>query len=135
MHRALLAREPTHVGEALKQDVWRKAMEAELESIERNHTWELVPRLVGRQVIGVKWVFKTKYHSDGSLDKHKARLVAKGYAQRPMLDYDDTFAPIARMATIKTALALAGKLKLPVYHMDVKSAFLNGDLKEEVYVD
>ena len=135
MHRALSAREPTHVGEALKQDVWRKAMEAELESIERNETWELVPRPAGRKVIGVKWVFKTKYHSDGSLDKHKARLVAKGYAQRPMLDYDDTFAPTARMATIRTAFALAGKLKLPVYQMDVKSAFLNGDLKEEVYVD
>ena len=90
-------------------------MEAELESIERNGTWELVPRPVGRKVIGVKWVFKTKYHSDGSLDKHKAWLVAKGYAQHPMLDYDDTFAPTAGMATIRTALALAGKLKLLVY--------------------
>ena len=80
MTRAIQDREPTDVGQALKQEVWRKAMEQEIDVIERNGTWDLVPRATKRKVIGLKWVFKTKYHSDGSLDKHKARLVAKGYA-------------------------------------------------------
>ena len=135
MTRAIQDREPTDVGQALKQEVWRKAMEQEIDAIERNGTWDLVPRPAKRKVIGVKWVFKTKYHSDGSLDKHKARLVAKGYAQRQGIDYDDTFAPTARMATIRTTLVVASKRRWPVYQMDVKSAFLNGDLHEEVCVE
>ena len=102
----LVAHEPSHVGEALLQPIWRKAMEAELESIEKNGTWDLVPRPPNRKVIGVKWVYKTKYRSDGSLDKHKARLVAKGYAQRHGIDFDDAFAPTARITTIHTVLAV-----------------------------
>ena len=110
-------------------------MQSELDSIEKNDTWTLVPRPLRRNVIGVKWVFKTKYKSDGTLDKHKARLVAKGYAQRPRVDFDETFSPTARMSTIRTVLALAAHQHWPVYQMDVKSAFLNGELKEEVYVE
>ena len=106
-------------------------MEVELASIEKNATWELVPRPPSRKVISVKWVFKTKYLNDGSLDKHKARLVAKGYAQRLGIDFDDI---VARIATIWTILAMAGKRRWPIYQMDAKLAFLNGDLKEEVYV-
>ena len=78
-----------------------------VDSIERNQTWDLVPRLTNTKVVGVKWVFKTKYRNDGTLDKHKARLVTKGYSQSPGLDYDDTFAPTARMTTIRTVFALA----------------------------
>ena len=110
-------------------------MEVELDSIERNHTWELVPRPPHRQVIGLKWIFKTKYHADGTLDKHKARLVAKGYSQVEGVDYEETFAPTARYTSIRCALALAAHNKWPIFQMDVKSAFLNGDLKEEVYVE
>ena len=109
-------------------------MEAELASIEKNGTWELVLHPPSHKVIGVKWVFKTTYLNDGSLDKHKACLVAKGYAQRLGIDFDDTFAPMACIATIWTVLAMAGKRRWPINQMDVKSAFLNGDLKEEVYV-
>lgn len=115
MTRAIQDREPTDVGEALRQDVWKTAMEQEIEVIEQNGTWELVPRPAKRKIIGVKWVFKTKYHSDGTLDKHKARLVAKGYAQRHRIDYDDTFAPTVRMVTIRTTLAVASKKRWPVY--------------------
>ena len=107
-------------------------MGQEIEAIERNGTWELVPCPTKRKVIGVKWVFKTKYQCDGTLHKHKARLVAKGYAQRQGIDYDDTFAPTARMVTMRTTLAIASKKQWPMYQMDVKSTFLNGDLKEEV---
>lgn len=135
MARVLKSRDPIHLGEALAQPVWRKAMEIELQAIHQNDTWELVPRPQHKKVIGVKWVYKTKYLRDGSLDKHKARLVVKGYAQRPGLDFDDTFAPTARVTTIRTVLAVAGKQRWPIYQMDVKSAFLNGDVKEEIYVE
>ena len=110
-------------------------MEAELASTKKNENWELVPRPPSWQVIGVKWVFKTKYLNDGSLDKHKACLVAKGYAQCPGIDFDDTFAPTAWIATIRTVLAVTNKRRWLIYQMEVKSTFLNGDLKEEVYVE
>lgn len=110
-------------------------MQAEIDALERNQTWELVPRPKKRKVIGIKWIYKSKYKSDGSLDKHKARLVARGFVQRPGIDYDKTFAPTAHMTTIRTVLAVAAHNKWPVYQMDVKSAFLNKVLEEEVYVD
>ena len=110
-------------------------MEVELASIEKNETWELAPCPSSWQLIDVKWVFKNKYLSDGSLDKHKACLVAEGYAQCLGIDFDDTFAPTAQIMTIWTVLALAGKKGWPIYQMDVKLAFLNGDLKEKVYVE
>ena len=83
----------------------------------------------------VKWVYKTKLNEKGELEKHNARLVAKGYAQKYGIDYDETFAPVARMDTIRAVLAIAAQNQWPVYQMDVKSAFLNGILEEEVYVD
>ena len=85
-------------------------------------------------MIGVKLVFKSKYNNEKLENKHKAWLVAKGYAQRLKVDFDDTFAPMTCISTIRTILALAGKKQCPIFHMDVKLAFLNGDLKEEVYV-
>ena len=127
--------EPSSVEEALSSPPWVAAMQAELSSIERNGTWSLVPRPPKRKVIGVRWVYKTKYHADGSLDKHKARLVVKGYAQRAGVDFDETFAPTARITTIRVVLSLAGHFGWPIFQMDVKSAFLNGDLQEEVYVE
>ena len=96
---------------------------------------ELVPRPMNQKVFGVKWLFKTKYNNDGSLEKHKAQFVSKGYAQRPSVDFDDTFAPIACITTIRIVLALACKKRWPIFQMDVKSMFLNGDFKEKVYVE
>lgn len=113
-------------------------MEQYIEAIKRNGTWELVPRLANRNVIVVKRVFKTKYHNEGSLDKHKARLVAKGYAQHLGFSYHDTFAPTSHMAMIHSILAIASSSNTthwPVYQMDVMSIFLSYDLREEVYVD
>ena len=103
-------------------------MEVELNSIEQNHTRELVLRPQHRQVIGLKWIFKIKYHADGNLDKHKARLVAKGYSQVEGVDYEETLVPTARYTSIRCALALAAHNKWLIFQIDVKSAFFNGDL-------
>ncbi|KAI5355055.1 hypothetical protein L3X38_007950 [Prunus dulcis] len=110
-------------------------MEEELSMIEKNKTWELVDRPSDKQVIGVKWVFKTKLNLDGSVQKNKARLVAKGYVQKPGIDYNETFAPVARLDTIRTLIALAAQRSWKLFQLNVKSAFLNGILQEEVYVD
>ena len=110
-------------------------MNAKLEMIEKNNTWELVERPADKPVIGVKWVFKTKLNLDGTVQKHKARLVAKGYAQKPGIDYNETFAPVARLDTIRTLIALAAQKGWMLFQLDVKSAFLNGVLDEEVHVE
>ncbi|CAH9099164.1 unnamed protein product [Cuscuta epithymum] len=131
---AFIVTEPTEYHEAAIYDEWTQAMQEEINAIERNKTWELVSLPQEKNVIGLKWVYRTKYNQDGSISKHKARLVAKGYAQQEGVDYEETFSPVARFETVRIVLALATQWKLPVYQLDVKSAFLNGDLLEEVYV-
>ena len=103
-------------------------MNGELNMIEKNQTWELVERFENRKIIGVKWVFRTKLNVDGSVNKHKARLVVKGFAQVFGIDYSETFAPVARLDTIKMLLALVAQNRWKVFQLDVKSAFLNGYL-------
>ena len=110
-------------------------MDEEIDAIERNETWELTELPPKKQVIGVKWVYKTKCNFEGKIDRHKARLVVKGYKQQYGRDYDETYAPVARMETVCAVIAIAAQHKWKVYQMDVKSAFLNGVLKEEVYVE
>ncbi|CAL8161243.1 unnamed protein product [Prunus armeniaca] len=127
--------EPENYEDAAQDESWRKVMEAELEMIEKNDTWKLVERPFAKPVIGVKWVYKTKLNLDGTVQKNKARLVAKGYSQKPGIDYNETFAPVARLDTIRTLIALVAQKEWSLYQLDVKSAFLNGVLKEEVYVD
>ena len=110
-------------------------MKEELKAIERNKTWKLVDPPKGCKPIGVKWVFKKKMNAQGKIEKYKARLVAKGYRQKEGIDYEEVFAPVARMETIRLLLSKAAQKRWPIYQMDVKSAFLNGVLKEEVYVE
>ena len=88
----------------------------------------------GKDAIGVKWIYKTKFDANGNVVKHKARLVAKGFSQQPRIDYNETFAPVARLDTVRIVLAIVGNHKWKFYHMDVTSTFLNGILQEEVYV-
>ena len=120
--------------EAAEKEEWTNAMNEEIAAIQRNKTWELMNLPKGKKAIGVKWVFRTKFHADGSIQKHKARLVAKGYSQQEGVDYEETFSPVARFETVRTLLALDAQLSWYVYQFDVKSAFLNGELEEEVYV-
>ncbi|CAL2241191.1 unnamed protein product [Prunus armeniaca] len=127
--------EPKTYYEVVEDKAWKEAMDVEIETIEKNGTWELVERPTDKPVIGVKWVFKTKLNLDGTVQKHKARLVAKGYAQKPDIDYNETFALVARLDTIRTLIALAAQKGWKLFQLDVKSAFLNGVLEEEVYTE
>eukprot|EP01018_Ginkgo_biloba_P000406 Gb_07443 [translate_table: standard] len=127
--------EPTVFEEATKKQVWIDAMNEEMEAIHRNNTWELVQLPKDKHVIGVKWIYKVKYHADGSVERHKAKLVAKGFAQTLGVDYSENFSPVARLDTINIVLAIAAQHKWTVSQMDVKSAFLNGYIDEEAYVE
>ncbi len=110
-------------------------MEEEITQIEKNDTWELVPRPKDKNVIGTKWVFRNKLNEEGKVTRNKARLVCKGYTQIEGVDFEETFAPVARKESIRMILAYASSKNIKVYQMDVKSAFLNGELEEEVYVE
>ena len=126
--------EPNSFDQAAVDRAWQKAMEVEINAIERNKTWKLVELPTGHKAIGVKWVYKLKRDANGDVVKHKARLVAKGYVQKKGVDFEEVYAPVTRLETVKLLLALAAKNQWEVHHMDVKSAFLNGELQEIVYV-
>ena len=110
-------------------------MHEEIHQFVRNDVWELFPRPKGVNVIGTKWIFKNKSDEHGTVIKNKSRLVAQGYTQVERIDFDETFTPVARLESIKILLAIASHLNFKLYQMDVKSAFLNGILQEEVYVE
>lgn len=129
--------EPATLEEALSNDnasQWKAAVDAEHRSLMDNETWELVELPPNRKPIGCKWVFKAKYGEDGTIEKFKARLVAKGFAQKHGVDYEETFSPVVKFASIRTLLAMAVQKGWHVHQMDVITAFLNGDLDEEIYM-
>jgi hypothetical protein len=126
--------EPPTFAEAEREENWRKAMMEEMKSIEENHTWELVEALAGCRPIGIKWVFKVKRDEHGAIVKYKARLVARGFVQREGVDFEEVFAPVARMESVRLLLALAAGNGWEVHHLDIKSAFLNNDLAKTVFV-
>ncbi|MCO5552927.1 hypothetical protein L7F22_006446 [Adiantum nelumboides] len=110
-------------------------MDDKIAALDVNQTWELVPLPEDKKAIGCKWVYKVKRKSDGTIERYKARLVAKGYAQTYGIDYEKTFAPIAKMAIVRTVIAVAAAKGWFMHQMDVKNAFLQGKLQEEVYVE
>ena len=110
-------------------------MEAEFRSLQSNEVWELVETPKDARVVNCKWVFKCKLGEDGLIVRHKARLVPQGYSQRPGLDYEETFSPVARFESVQAVLALAAQMDLKIHQMDVATAFLNGKLQELVYMN
>ncbi|CAM8970229.1 unnamed protein product [Rhodiola kirilowii] len=126
--------EPTSFTQANKDPLWRDAMEKELSALQSNNTWTFVPLPPNKNPVGSKWIFRVKRHSDGTIERYKARLVAKGFTQEEGLDYNETFAPVVKMPTVRMVLALAASKDWPLYQLDVDNAFLHGDLNEEVYM-
>ena len=114
---------------------WELACNEERRAFECMGVYKVVPRPNGRKVVGSKWVFCIKRRPDGSIQKYKARIVTQGFSQVEGIDYDETFAPVAKFASLRTILALAAKLDLEVHQMDVKSAYLNAELKEEIFME
>ena len=127
--------EHSSIKEACKYENGVNAMNEELEQTEKNQTWELVRRTKNKNVNGTKWVFKNKVNENGKEIRNKARLVCKGYGEVEGLDFEETFAAVARLEAIRMILAFTIYNKLKVYQMDVKSTFLNGNLEEEVYIE
>ena len=129
--------DPVNYKEAL-EDVdaqeWFKAMGREMESMYSNSVWSLVEALKGVKPIGRKWIYKRKRRPDGKVETFEARLVAKGYTQKEGIDYEETFSPIAMLKSIRILLAIAASLDYEIWQMDVKIAFLNGSLEEDIYM-
>ena len=126
--------EPNTLEEALGDEKWRKAMHEEYVALQKNKTWHLVPPRQGKNLIDCKWVFRIKRKSDGTIDRYKARLVAKGFKQRYGIDYEDTFSPVVKAATIRLVLSIAVSRGWSLRQLDVRNAFLHGVLEEEVYM-
>nr|GFC32145.1 copia protein [Tanacetum cinerariifolium] len=126
--------EPANMAEALRDADWVSAMQEELDQFERLKVWRLVPRPEGKSVIKTKWIFKNKKDESSLVIQNKARIVAVGYSQQEGIDYNETFAPVARIEAIRLFLAYVAHMDFTVFQMDVKAVFLNEILKEEVYV-
>ncbi|GJR59826.1 retrovirus-related pol polyprotein from transposon TNT 1-94 [Tanacetum coccineum] len=125
---------PKNIKEAMADSAWIEAMQDELHQFDRLKVWELVDKPFGKMIIKLKWLWKNKKDEDQTVIRNKARLVAKGYAQEEGIDFEESFAPVARLEAVRIFIAYAAHKSFPIYQMDVKTAFLNGPLKEEVYV-
>ncbi|GJT33458.1 retrovirus-related pol polyprotein from transposon TNT 1-94 [Tanacetum coccineum] len=126
--------EPKNIKEAMADSAWIEAMQEELHQFDRLQVWELVDKPFGKNVIKLKWLWKNKKDEDQTVIRNKARLVAKGYAQEEGIDFEESFALVARLEAVRIFVAYAAHKSFPIYQMDVKMTFLNGPLKEEVYV-
>ena len=112
---------------ALLDPNWSAAMKEEYHALVSNDTWQLVPRPSNTNIVSDKWVFRQKFHSDGSLSCYKARWVCRGYSQQQGIDYDETFSPVVKPSTIRTVLSIAVSSSWPIHQLDVKNAFLHGE--------
>ncbi|CAL0329743.1 unnamed protein product [Lupinus luteus] len=126
--------EPTGYTDAIKYDCWRQAIKKELDALRSNETWVITSLPNDKKAIGCKWIFKVKYKADGSIERYKARLVAKGFTQTEGVDFLETFSPVVKMTTIRVILALASANNWHLHQLDINTAFLHGDLKENVFM-
>ena len=115
----------------MKDPKWKAAMLEEMNALEKNNTWELVELPSDKDPVGCKWVYTIKHNPEGKVERYKARLVAKGYTQMYGVDYEETFAPVAKMNSIRALISCASNLGWDLHQLDVKNAFLHGDLQEE----
>ncbi|XP_077222219.1 uncharacterized protein LOC143856067 [Tasmannia lanceolata] len=130
--------DPSSLEEALSSsdaDFWRESINDEMGSLMSNQTWKLVYLPLGFKTIGCKWVLRRKLRPDGTIDKYKARLIAKGFRQKENIHFFDTYSPVTRITSIRVLIAVAAIHNLVIHQMDVKTAFLNGSLEEEIYMD
>ncbi|RVX10668.1 Retrovirus-related Pol polyprotein from transposon TNT 1-94 [Vitis vinifera] len=125
---------PSNIQEALQQPEWKTTVQEEIQALEKNGTWEISELPESKRPIGCKWIFTVKHNLDGSINRFKARLVAKGFTQSYDIDYEETFAPVAKLNSIRVLLSVAINLDWNLHQLDVKNAFLNGELEEEVYM-
>ena len=126
--------EPRSYKEASTMPHWVEAMKQEIDALELNQTWDLVPLPVDKKPIGCKWVYKTKLKPDGRIEKYKARLVAKGYNQVEGEDFTDSFSPVVKNVTVRILLSIAAAYRWPVHQFDVNNAFLHGSIEEDLYM-
>jgi hypothetical protein len=131
----LLEKKPTCFEEYIQKKEWANAMTEEYQSIMKNDVWEIVPRPKSKDVVSSKWLYKIKHVADGSIEKYKVRFVAHGFSQKEGIDYEETFALVARYTSIRTIISLVAKMKWKLHQMDVKITFLNGFIEEEVYIE
>jgi hypothetical protein len=120
---------PRNIQEALDDPNWKLSVLEEMNALRKNGTWELVDLPRDKKTVGCKWVFSVKYKADGSIERYKARLVAKGFTQTYGMDYQEMFAPVTKINSIRVLLSLAVNSNWPLHQLDVKNAFLNGDLE------
>ena len=125
---------PRTIQEALGDPNWKLAVKEEMDALRKNNTWSITVLPHNKRAIGCKWVFTVKCKADGNVERYKARLVAKGFTQTHGIDYQETFAPVAKINSIRILLSLAVNFNWPLHQFDVKNAFLNGELHEEVYM-
>jgi len=125
---------PKSTAQAMCDPNWKAAMDSEMSALLSNNTWDLVPKPPTANIVGCRWLYRHKFDSLGKLDRYKGRLVAQGFSQQPGLDFDDTFSPVVKPATIRTVLSIAISRDWPIHQLDVKNAFLHGDLQETVYM-
>ncbi|GJR41372.1 retrovirus-related pol polyprotein from transposon RE1 [Tanacetum coccineum] len=136
LHQSFLAStEPKGFKSAAKDPKWDDAMCDEMSALKQNHTWDLVPHPSRTNVVGSKWVFRTKFYANSSIDKYKARLVAQGFTQVPGIDYSTTFSPVVKASTVRIILSISVLNKWPLHQLDVKNAFLHGKLTDTVYME
>ena len=128
----LISAEPSAYKEATSQHIWVDAVIEEYSSIMKNDVWEFVPRPTGKSVVTSRWLYKIKHAANGSVEKYKASFVARGFTQKEGINYDETFAPVSKYTTIRTIISLEAVFGWKLHQMDVKTAFLNGKIEEEV---